>query len=78
MNFRKRLYESKILMSVATMGMIAGIVWPYLFHPATQLGKDLSHAWCGMLLGFSITLNLGTAWMKSWQRRSDGKHAPGP
>jgi hypothetical protein len=61
MNFRKRLSESKILMSVATMGMIAGIVWPYLFHPATQLGKDLSHALGGMLLGFSITVNLGTS-----------------
>jgi hypothetical protein len=73
MSFRKRLDESKMLMSVATMCMIAGFVWPYLFHPATQLGKNLSHALCGMLLGFSITVNLGAAWMKGRQRRSDGK-----
>jgi hypothetical protein len=76
MSFRKRLYESKILMSVATMCMIAGIVWPSLFHPATQLGKNLSHSLCGMLLGFSITANLGAAWMKGCQSRCGGKHAP--
>ena len=68
MSFRKRLYESKMLMPIATSCMIAGIMWPYLFHPATQLGKNLSHALCGMLLGFSITANLGAAWMKGCQR----------
>jgi hypothetical protein len=61
MSFRKRLYESKMLMLVATMCMIAGIRWPFLFHPATQLGKTSSQALCGMLLGFSITVNLGAA-----------------
>ncbi|MGA8437976.1 MAG: hypothetical protein WB762_35355 [Candidatus Sulfotelmatobacter sp.] len=78
MSFRKRFYESKALMSVATMCMIAGIMWPYLFHPLTQLGKNLSHGLCGMLLGFSIAVNLGALWMKGRQRRCDGKDAPGP
>ena len=77
MSFRKRLYESKMLMPIASACLIAGIMWPYLFHPATQLGKNLGHALCGFLLGFSITVNLAIAWTKGRQRRCDGKDATG-
>jgi hypothetical protein len=59
------------------MCMIASIMWPYLFHPITQLGKNLSHAWCGLLLGFSIAVNLGASWGKGRQSGCGGKDAAG-
>jgi hypothetical protein len=75
--FRRRLHESKTLMPIAAASLIAGIMWPYLFHPATQLGKNLSLAFRGMLLGFSIAVNLGAVWMKRHQSRCDGEDATG-
>jgi hypothetical protein len=77
MCFRKRSNESRALIRVAMMCMIASIMWPYLFHPITQLGKNLSHAWCGLLLGFSIAVNLGASWGKGRQSGCGGKDAAG-
>jgi hypothetical protein len=38
---------------------------------------NLSHAWCGLLLGFSIAVNLGASWVKGRQGGCDGKDEAG-
>jgi len=40
------------------MCLVVGILSPYLFHPATHLGKDLSDGLRGLLFGASIGINL--------------------
>jgi hypothetical protein len=77
MSFGKRSPDSRPLIRIATMCMIVGMMWPYLFRPATQLGKNLSHAWCGLLLGFSIAVNLGALWVRGRQSGCGGKDAAG-
>ncbi|MGA8215060.1 MAG: hypothetical protein WB799_15805 [Candidatus Sulfotelmatobacter sp.] len=46
------------LIPVASMCLVIGILWPYLFHPATLLGKDLGDGLRGLLFGASIGINL--------------------
>ncbi len=73
MTFRNRMNEPKRLVPIATMCLVMGILLPMFFHPETQLVKNLSHAVAGMLLGFSIAVNLGAAWKMRRRQRCAGK-----
>ncbi len=53
-----RMNKPAGLIPVASMCLVVGILWPYLFHPATHLGKDLSDGLRGLLFGASIGINL--------------------
>ena len=68
MIFRNRWNEPKSLLALAMMCLAVAILWPNLFHPVTQLGKNLTHFACGMLLGISLAINLRALWMKRRQR----------
>jgi hypothetical protein len=46
------------LIPVASACLVVGILWPYLFHPATLFGKDLSDGLRGLLFGASIGINV--------------------
>ncbi|HEY6489110.1 MAG: hypothetical protein WCC26_19950 [Terracidiphilus sp.] len=45
-------------MVVANLSLVAGIVLPYAFHPASGLGKDWLEALRGLFIGVSIGVNL--------------------
>ncbi len=65
---RNRWNEPKSLLAVAMLCLVVAILWPNLFHPVTQLGKNLTHFACGMLLGISLVINLRGLWIKRRQR----------
>jgi len=58
MRIGNRMNKPAGLIPVASMCLVIGILWPYLFHPATHLGKDLSDGLRGLLFGASIGINL--------------------
>jgi hypothetical protein len=58
MIFRNRMNEPKKLVPIGMMCLVAALMWPYLFHPATQFGHDLSLGVRGCLFSISIAVNL--------------------
>jgi hypothetical protein len=58
MRIGNRMNKPAGLIPVASMCLVVGILWPYLFHPATLLGKDLSDGLRGLLFGASIGINV--------------------
>jgi hypothetical protein len=72
MEIRNRLKTPKGLMSLGTMCLVTAIVWPNIIHPATQFGMNLMEGARGLLFGLSISINLGSVWMGSRQRRCSG------
>ena len=69
MIFQNRMRDPKKLVPLATMCLVIAILLPMFFHPASQLGKNLSHGVSGALLGFSLVVNLWSARLMSRQRR---------
>jgi hypothetical protein len=63
------------LIPVASMCLVVGILWPYLFHPATLLGKDLSDGLRGLLFGLSIGINVMAIRLARRQSRGGGASA---
>jgi flagellar biosynthesis protein FliR len=62
MNSRKVPTAMRVLLPLASAFLILGIVWPYIYHPATQMGKDWSDALRGLILGLAIGVNLTALW----------------
>ena len=61
---RNAMNESKKWVSVGCLCLAIGLGLPFLFHPATQVGKDVTHGLSGMLLGMSICFNFRAVWLK--------------
>ncbi len=71
MIFRNGVKDPKKLVLLAMICLVISILLPMFFHPASQLGKNLSHGLSGALLGFSLTVNLWALRISSRQRRCD-------
>jgi len=67
-----RKNKSAALIPVASMCLVVGLLWPYLFHPATALGKDLSDGLRGLLFGASIGINVMAIRLGRRQGRCSG------
>ncbi|MFZ0277549.1 MAG: hypothetical protein WA254_23030 [Candidatus Sulfotelmatobacter sp.] len=70
-----RRNKSTALIPVASMCLVVGLLWPYLFHPATLLGKDLSDGLRGLLFGASIGINVMAIRLGRRQGRCGGSIA---
>jgi hypothetical protein len=57
-------------MAIGMISLVVGILLPNVFHPVSQLGKNLSHAVAGMLMGVSLPLNIWAAIHINRQARS--------
>ncbi len=68
MIFRKAPAALRSLLPLANAFLILGILWPYIYHPATHAGREWSDALRGLVLGLSIGINL----MAVWRRRQSG------
>lgn len=64
----------RLLLPLANAFLILGIVWPYIYHPATQVGKDWNDPLRGLILGVAIGVNLTAMWK---YRVGRGCHASG-
>ncbi len=70
-----RKNKSAGLIPVASMCLVVGILWPYLFHPATSFGKDLSDGLRGLLFGASIGIHVMAIGLARRQGRCGGSVA---
>jgi len=75
MGIGNRNNKSAGLIPVASMCLVVGILWPYLFHPTTSSWKDASEGLRGLLFGASIGINAMAARLARHQRRCGGSSA---
>jgi hypothetical protein len=64
--------KNRKLVALASGCLSIGLVLPMLLHPATPSARNLLHFACGLLIGMSLTINLGMVWKNSRQRRRFG------
>jgi len=69
MNLRNPMQVPKVMIPIAMMFLIAGILWPYFFHPASQVAENWSHGLRGLLFGISFGINLMAIRQAARQRR---------
>jgi hypothetical protein len=55
---KNRTNKTAGLIPVAMMFLVFGILWPNLFHPATQSWKNWSEGLRGLMFGLSLGINL--------------------
>lgn len=72
MIFQNGLKDPKALSNVGRMCLVIGLLCQMFFHPATEVGRDLVHGLCGLLIGLSLGLLVGSAFMIRRQRRASG------
>jgi hypothetical protein len=61
--------KSRKLMALASGWLALGLVLPMLLHPSGQSSRNLLHFVCGLLIGMSLSINLGLVWKNSRRRR---------
>jgi hypothetical protein len=61
--------KSRKLFSLASASLALGLVLPMLLHPSGQSSRNLLHFVCGLLIGMSLSINLGLVWKNARQRR---------
>jgi hypothetical protein len=63
--------KSRKLIAMASACLSIGLVLPMLLHPPTQSSRNLLHFVCGLLIGMSLSINLGMFWKNSRRRRTE-------
>jgi hypothetical protein len=63
--------KSRKLYSFAAACLALGLLLPMSFHPVTEFNRNLLHFVCGLLIGMSLSINLGMVWRSSRQRRTE-------
>jgi hypothetical protein len=66
---RKTQTKVGAFLAVANVFLLLGLLGPYLYHPATQVGRDWRDATRGLAFGLYIGINLIAVWKG---RRSRG------
>jgi hypothetical protein len=61
--------NNRKLVALASGCLSIGLVLSLLLHPSTQSARNVLHFICGMLLGLSLSINLGMVWKSARQRR---------
>jgi hypothetical protein len=65
--------KSRRLVALASAWLAIGLVLPMVLHPSGQSSRNLLHFVCGLLIGMSLSINLGMVWKNSRQRRLGGR-----
>ena len=78
MRIGNRMNKPAAWIPIASMCLVVGILWPYLFHPTTTFWKDASEGLRGLLFGASIGINLMAARLARRQRRCGASSAATP
>lgn len=55
---QQRSRRQRMWMIVANLSLVAGVILPYAFHPASGPGKDWFEAVRGLFFGVSMGINL--------------------
>ena len=75
MRIGNRMNKPVAWIPVASMCLVVGILWPYLFHPTTSFWKDASDGLRGLLFGASIGINVMAIRLGRGQVRCGGSSA---
>ena len=70
MCLRTQSKEHRSRVALASLCLAAGLLLPYIFHPAEGPALDLVDFVRGLLLGVSISIYLATVWKTARKRRS--------
>lgn len=68
---RPKNRKATALIPIGMMFLAMGLMLPYLIHPSSQLGLNLSHGVRGLLVGISVGISLPAAILARRQRRCD-------
>ncbi len=70
MSFRNRFKDRETMQGTNAICLTPGLLLPYRLHPVSNIGNDALHAFCGLMPGIYIAINLRAAICR--QRRCGG------
>jgi hypothetical protein len=71
MSHPNRSKGSRVLTLIGMLCLAFGLMLPRILQPSSTFGVNLLHGIIGLLLGLSISLNLGAFLMSRRQHRCD-------